>query len=140
MKYLCFLLAGIMSVPSFAGDLWETTSISVSTDGTTVPYSRIICFPKGSVDPAQMLGGIGNCATVQKSGKASAMTFTMTCKTAGMPPEMAGMKVIGDASLNDDMFDMRFLIPASVNQGSEGEDFKMSGTAEAHKIGHCDAL
>lgn len=138
MRNVGLLLAGIMSFPAFAGDLWEVTSTSVSPDGTSIPYTQSICFPKDSVDPAQMLGGLGNCTFDQKSGNTSAMTFTMTCKTQGMPSDLAAMKVAGDASLSGDRFDMRYVITVGGNQGSEG-GFKMSGKAEARKVGQCDS-
>ena len=67
------------------------------------------------------------------------MTFTMTCKVAGMPAEQASMKATGDASLNGNVFNMNYVITVNVNQGSVGGDFKMNGKAEANKVGQCDA-
>lgn len=139
MKSLSLLLAGIISVPAFAGDLWEVASTSLGPDGALLPYTQNICFPNGGVDPAQMLGGLGNCTFVQKNGNASAMTFTMLCKMEGMPIELSSMNVSGDASLNGDVFNMHYVITTNVKQGATGGDFKMNGKAEAHKTGQCDA-
>ena len=139
MKNIRLLMLGIMSFPVYAADLWEVTSTSAGPDGTPTPYTQNLCFPKDSIDPAQMLGDLGNCTFDQKSGAVSAMTFIMTCKTAGMPPELEGMKVTGDASLSGNRFDMRYVITVSGNQGSAGGDFKMNGNVEAHKVGQCDA-
>jgi hypothetical protein len=138
MKNISLILAGIMSFPVFAGDLWEVASTSVSPDGTFLPYTQNICFPNGSVDPAQILGGLGNCTQVQENGNASAMKFTMSCKTQGMPAELASMNVSGDASLDGNLFNMNYVITVNVNQGSAGGNFKMNGKAEAHKVGQCN--
>ena len=137
MKSLGFFMVGIMSFPVFAGDLWEVTSTSSGSDGTPIPYTQSICFPDGIVDPAQILNGIGNCTFGQKNGNTSAMTFTMTCKSTGMPDELAN--VTGDASLNGNQFNMNYVITMTANQGSAGGDFKMSGKASAHKVGQCEA-
>jgi hypothetical protein len=138
MKNINFLLLVFIALPVFAGDLWEVTSTSVGPDGKPASYTQKNCFPKNSVDPSQMLGGLGNCIFDQKSGNVSAMTFSMTCKTSGMPAELASMKVTGDASLNGNRFDMRYIITVSGNQDAPGGDFKMSGNAEARKVGQCD--
>ena len=84
-----------------------------------------------------MLGGLGNCSFDQKNGNASAMTFAMTCKAQGMPAELESMKVAGDARLNGDKFDMRYTITVGGNQTLPGNDFKMNGNLEAHKVGQC---
>jgi hypothetical protein len=138
MKNISLFLSALIAFPVFAGDLWEVTSTSVGPDGNPVPFKQKNCFPKDNVDPSQMLGGLGNCAFDQKSGNASAMTFSMTCKTPGMPTELESMRVTGDASLNGNRFDMRYIITVSGKQGSPGGDFKMSGSAEARKVGQCD--
>jgi len=137
MEKICLLLLAVIAGPVFAGDLWEVISTSVGPDGSPQPYTQKICFPKGGVDPSQMLGGLGNCSFDQKSGNASAMTFAMTCKTQGMPAELESMKVAGDARLNGDKFDMRYTITVGGNQTLPGGDFKMNGNLEAHKVGQC---
>ena len=139
MKNMGLFLASIMSCTAYAGDLWEVSSASVSPDGTSFPYTQTICFPKDTIDPAQVLGGLGNCTFDQKNGTLAAMTFTLTCKTAGMPSDLVAMSVTGDASLNGNRFDMNYVITMNVKQGSIGGDFKMNGKAEAHKIGQCDS-
>jgi hypothetical protein len=139
MKQMCMLVAGLIAFPAYAADLWEVTSTSVGPDGTPMPYTQQQCFPEGGIDPAQILGGIGDCTFDQKNGNASAMTFTLTCKTAGMPAELASMKVAGDASLSGNSFNMNYVITISAAPGATGGDFKMSGKAQARKIGQCDA-
>ena len=66
------------------------------------------------------------------------MKFTMSCKTQGMPAELASMNVSGDASLDGNLFNMNYVITVNVNQGSAGGNFKMNGKAEAHKVGQCN--
>jgi hypothetical protein len=138
MNKMLFLLLVIIAYPVFAGDLWEINSTSIGPDGTPQPYTQKSCFPKDSLDPSKVLEGIGNCIFDQKSGNPSAMTFIMTCKTTGMPADLASMKVSGDARLNGDKFDMRYTIAAEGTQALPGSNFKMNGSAEAHKIGQCD--
>jgi hypothetical protein len=138
MQYLCFLMVFITSSTAFAGDLWEVSSTSFSLDGTSAPYTQRSCFPKDGLDLAKILGGLGNCTIVQKSGNSSAMTFSMTCKTQGIPAELASMNVTGDSSLNGSSFNMHYVITVNFAQGAKVGDFKMSGTAEAHKLGQCD--
>ena len=54
-----------------------------------------------------------------------------------MPAELESMKVAGDARLNGDKFDMRYTITVGGNQTLPGNDFKMNGNLEAHKVGQC---
>lgn len=137
MKRICLLLSAVIAGPALAGDLWEVVSTSVGPDGKPQPYTQKNCFPKGGMDPSQMLDGLGNCTFDQKSGNASAMTFSMTCKTPGMPVDLESMKVTGDARLTGDNFDMRYTLTVGGNQAMPGGDFKMSGNLEAHKVGQC---
>ena len=136
MEKICLLLLVIMAAPAIAGDLWEVVSTSVGPDGKPQPHTQSICFPNGGMDPSQMLGGLGNCTFDQKNGDASAMTFSMTCKTPGMAADLESMKVAGDARLNGDRFDMRCTITMGGTQPPVG-DFKMTGSLEAHKVGPC---
>ena len=138
MKYIWLLIASVIVLPVFAGDLWEVTSMSVAPDGTPMPYTQNLCFPIDGFDLAKIMGGGGDCTFDQKNGNASAMTFSMTCKTAGMSAELASMKVTGDANLSGNNFSMNYVITVGGNQGSVGSDFKMSGKAEAHKVGKCN--
>lgn len=140
MKRIYCLLLAAMAAPAFAGDLWEITSTSAGPDGSPLTYTEKKCFPKDGMNPSQMLNGLGNCTFDKKSGDAAAMSFTMTCKTPGMPPELSSMKVSGDARLNGDKFDMRYAITVGGNQAMPGGDFKMTGTAQARKVGQCDGL
>jgi hypothetical protein len=137
MKKICFLLAALMTTPTFAGDLWEIVSTSVGPDGNPQSYTEKKCFPKNSVNPAQMLGNLGNCTFDQKSGSASAMTFSMTCKTPGMSSELGSMTVAGDAKLNGERFKMRYTITVGGDQPLPGGDFTMTGNLEARKVGQC---
>ena len=139
VRRICLFLVGIMSCSAYAGDQWEVSSASVSSDGTSSPYTQTICVPKDTIDPAQVLGGLGNCTFDQKNGTPAAMIFTLTCKAAGMPSDLVAMSVTGDASLSGNSFSMNYVITMNVKQGSAGGDFKMSGKAEARKIGQCDA-
>ena len=137
MKLFCFLMMTAIAGSVFAGDLWEVVSTSIGPDGSPQPYTQKICSPKGDVNPSQMLGGLGNCSFDQKNGNALAMTFAMTCKAQGIPAELESMKVAGDARLNGDKFDMRYTITVGGNQTLPGNDFKMNGNLEAHKVGQC---
>jgi hypothetical protein len=138
MKCLCLVLAGIFSLPVFAGDLWQVNSTSAGPDGTPLPFEQKLCFPKDGIDPAQILGSLGNCTFDRKQGNASAMTFSLSCKTAGMPAELAVIKVDGDASLSGNKFSMKYVIIVNANQGSPADAFKMSGKTEAVKVGVCE--
>lgn len=124
--------------PVYAGDLWEISSTSAGPDGTPQTFMEKKCLPKDGADPSQMLDDLGNCTFDQKSGTASAMTFTMTCKIPGMPAGLDSMKVSGDANLGGDKFDMRYSITAGGSHASPGGDFRMSGSAEARKVGNCE--
>jgi hypothetical protein len=137
MKNPCLLLLAALTAPAQAGDQWEIVSASADPDGKTIPYTQRICMPSGGMDPAQMLGGLGNCTFDQKSGDETAMTFAMTCKTPDMPADLGSMKVSGDAKLNGDRFDMRYSITVGGDQSLPGGDFKMPGSLEARKIGTC---
>jgi hypothetical protein len=137
LKKICLLLLAILPASAMAGDLWEIVSTSVGPDGSAQPYTQKICFSNGGMDPSQMLGGLGSCTFDQKNGNVSAMTFSMTCKTLGMPAGMESMKVAGDARLNGDRFDMRYTIALGGNQAFPGGDFTMAGSLEAHKVGQC---
>jgi hypothetical protein len=122
-----------------AGDLWEVRSTSLGPEGKPVPYTQTSCFPAGGVmDPAQVLGTLGSCVFDRKNGNASAMSFELTCKTPGMPADLGSMKVVGEARLNGDRFDMNYTFSVGGNQGAAGGDFKMSGSAEGRKIGQCN--
>ncbi len=132
-------MAGILSFPVLAGDLWEVTSTSVSPDGTSDPATQSICFANGMLDPAQVLGGLGNCTFEHKSGTLSAMTFSMTCRTPGMPQDLLAMNVTGDASLNGNNFNMHYVITLKSTQHATEENFKMNGSAQAKKTGTCNA-
>jgi len=138
MKMTCLLLSAFMAGPVLAGDLWELASKSVGPDGTPVTFTQRQCLPKDGIDPSQVLDGVGNCVFDRKSGNASAMTFSMTCKTAGMPAELASVKVAGDARLNGDRFDMRYTITLGGEQSSPGGSFKMTGSLEARRLGPCN--
>lgn len=130
MKKLGVILFAVMAMPTFAGDLWEVVSTSAGLDGKPLPFTQRVCFPYGGMDPSQLLGGAGSCTFDQKSGNASAMTFTMNCKTAGMPADLEAIKVTGDARLTSDKFDMRYTLMI-------GRSFNMPGSLEAHKVGQC---
>lgn len=139
MQRICCLLLTLIAGPVFAGELWDVVSTSQGPDGSPHPYSQKICFPKGNVDPAQMLGGAESCAFDQKSGDATAMKFIMTCKVQGMPAELASIKVAGDARLNGDNFDMRYVITMASNEiGPGAGNFGMNGNLQARRIGQCD--
>lgn len=138
MKNIYFLLIAAISFPVYAGDLWEINSTSAGPDGNPLAYTEKKCFPKDGMNPAQMLTDLGNCTFNQKSGDASALTFSMTCKMQGMPAEMESMKVNGDARLNGDKFNMRYTITMVGGKAAPGADFKMTGKAEARKVGQCD--
>ena len=133
--------AGMLAIASHAqaGDLWEITSSSMGPDGKPMPYSTTQCLPANAMDPAAVLGGMGSCTFDQKSGTASAVTFSMTCKTPGMPAELGSMKVTGDANMSGSSFDMRYVITAGPQATGIGSDFKMNGTAHAQKKGTCNA-
>lgn len=136
MKRIVLILSAIIASPAYAGDLWEIVSTSAGPDGKPSPYTQKSCFPRDSMDASKILGDLGNCTFDQKTGDASAMTFSMTCTTSGMPKGLASMKVTGDSKLAGDKFDMRYVIKMA---GSEpGEDFNMTGSLEAHKVGQCD--
>ena len=137
MKKICLLLLILMVGPAVAGDLWKIVSTSFGLDGKPLPYTQQNCFPKDAVDPSQILGGLGSCTFDQKSGSASSMTFALTCRTPGMPAEVGSMKVTGDARLNGDSFDMRYAMTVGGNQTLPDGNFRMSGSVQAHKIGHC---
>jgi hypothetical protein len=131
------MLLAFLSSPVCAGDLWEIVSTSTGPDGSPVPNTQTSCLPTNAADPAQMLGGLGNCTFDQKSGNASAMTFVMSCKLPGMPADLNAMKVAGDAKLNSDKFDMRYTITVVGDKNMPSGDFKMVGSLEAHKVGQC---
>ncbi len=127
----------LAAAPATAGDLWEITSLSMGPDGKPMPYTTSQCLPANAMDPATVLGGMGSCTFDQKSGTASAVTFSMTCKTPGMPAELGSMKVTGDANMSGSSFDMRYVISAGPQATGIGSDFKMNGTAHAQKKGAC---
>ena len=120
-----------LALPAFAGDLWEITSASLSPDGQTIPLSQTRCLPANAMNPSALLDSMGSCSFDQKSGTATSMTFSMTCKTPGMAADPGAMKVTGDATMSANAFDMRYTITA----GSAG--FKMTGSAQARKVGAC---
>jgi hypothetical protein len=66
------------------------------------------------------------------------MTFALTCKTAGMPAELAAIKINGEASLSDNKFSMNYVITVNANPSAPGDAFKMDGKTEAIKVGQCD--
>lgn len=138
MQKALILLLAAMAAPALAGDLWEITSTSTGPDGSPETFTEKKCLPKDGMNPSQALGDLGNCKFDQKSGDAAAITFTMTCKLPGMPDELAAMKVAGDAKLNGDNFDMRYTITVDAKKEAPGADFKMSGSAKAHKTGQCE--
>ena len=138
MKKTACLLSALITFPALAGDLWEVTSTSVGPDGKPMGYTQKHCFPKDGMDPSLLLSKLGSCTFDQENGDVSAMTFSMTCKTPGMPAELEPVKVSGEARLNGDRFDMRYAIAVGGNRGLPGGDFKMRGNAEARKIGQCD--
>ena len=138
MRSMSLFLVCILSFHVFAGDLWEITSTSIAPDGTPIPYTQNLCFPQNSIDPAEILDGLGTCTFDQKNGTPTAMTFIMTCKTAGMPAEVGAIKVTGDANLGGNKFTMNYVISIGENQSASGDNFKMNGKAEASKLGHCD--
>ncbi len=132
------LLLALAASPAFAGDLWEVASISRGPDETPLPHTQNTCFPENGMDPAQMLGGLGECRFEQKNGNANAMRFVMSCRTPGMPTGLDAMKVTGEARLQGDHFDMRYTVTVSGNQALPGGDFKLTGSVEARKLGHCN--
>lgn len=135
MNKIILLLAAI-SAPAIAGDLWEITSTTAGPDGSPLAYTDQKCLPKDGMNASGMLNGMGDCTFDKKSGDAAAMTFAMTCKLPGMPAELSSMKVSGDAKLDGDKFDMRYVVTPGAGP-SAGEDFTMSGSAAARKIGTC---
>jgi len=120
-----------------AGDLWEITSTSVGPDGTPLPFKDTRCLPSNAMDPSAVLGNMGNCTFDQKSGSASNLTFSMVCTTPGMPASLGSMKIVGDARMSGDNFDMRYTITPGPQATGEGLDFKMTGSAQARKKGTC---
>ncbi len=136
MPCLALLLASSFA---HAGDLWEITSSSMGPDGKPMPYTTSQCLPSNAMDPATALGGMGSCTFDQKTGTPSAVTFSMTCKTPGMPADLGSMRVTGDATLSGNSFDMRYVITTGPQATGPGSDFKMSGTAHAQKKGPCNA-
>lgn len=138
MKNTYFLLMAAISFPVYAGDLWEINSTSAGPDGNPLTYTENKCIPRDGMNPSQMLTNLGNCTFDQKSGDASALTFSMTCKMQGMPAGMESMRVNGDARMNGDQFDMRYTIAMGGGKAGPGGDFKMTGSAAARKIGQCD--
>ncbi len=122
-----------------AGDLWEITSTSMGPDGKPMPYSTTQCLPANGMDPSAVLGGMGSCTFDQKNASGSTVTFSMTCKTPGMPAELGSMRVTGEATLNGGSFDMRYAISTGPQATGAGSDFKMNGTAHAQKKGTCNA-
>jgi len=139
MKYLWLLIASFIVLPVFAGELWEITSTSIAPNGTPISFTQNHCFPNEGINPAEILEGLGNCTFDQKNGTPSTMTFIMTCKTAGMPAEVAAIKVIGDANLSGNKFIMNYVISVGDDPSVSGGNFKMNGKAEANKSGHCDS-
>lgn len=137
MKSIVLVLLALMAVPASAGELWEIESTSTGPDGTPQTQTQKNCFPAGAVDPATMMGDMGSCTFDQKSGDASAMTFALTCTLPGMPAGTGAMKVSGDAQLNGNDFAMRYTITPAGNSSAPGGDFRMTGSAKAHKVGTC---
>ena len=138
MKAILLIASAVISCPAWAGDLWEVVSSSQAPDGSRIPFTEKICFPKDGVDPAKMLGSLGSCSFDQKTGSSAAMSFVMTCRTPGMPANLDSMKVAGDARLQGDRFDMRYSITIGGNQAIPGGDFKMTGSVDARKVGTCN--
>ncbi len=138
MQKLFLGLLALMPFAAYAGDLWEITSKSVGPDGSPLSYTEKKCLRKDGMNPSQVLGGIGQCIFDQKSGDTSAITFTMTCNAPGMPAETPAMKIAGDATLKGDKFEMRYTVTSGGSQGAPGSDFRMTGSAEARKVGHCE--
>ncbi len=126
-----------MAAPALAGDLWEITSTTYGPDGTPITTTDKKCLPKDGMDPSQIMGNMQGCTFDRKSGDATAMTFSMTCKMQGMPPELSAMQVTGDARLDGDIFTMHYTIMAVTAQNAPGSRFTMNGKAEAHKAGQC---
>lgn len=137
MRKTTLLLLCALTPPAFAGDLWEITSTSAGPDGAPLAYTDRKCLPKDGMNASQLLDGLGNCTFDQKSGGPAAMTFSMTCKVAGMPANLSSMKVSGDASLTGDRFDMRYTMTPGTSPPSAA-DFKMTGSATARKVGQCE--
>jgi hypothetical protein len=130
-------LLGMVAGIACAGDRWEVTATAVAPDGTSQRHTELQCLPAGVIDPLQLLGGTGNCVFDRKSGSATALHFALTCKTPGLPPELASMKVVGDAHLAGDRFDMRYAVTAGDSSVAAGADFSMNGTAEGRRLGDC---
>ena len=137
MQKACFLFLAALAAPALAGDLWEITSTTYGPDGAPLTATEKKCLPKGGMNPSQVLGNMGGCTFDHKSGDATAMTFSMTCKMQGMPAELSAMKVTGDARLDGDLFSMHYTIAAVTAQDTPGSKFTMRGKAEAHKAGSC---
>ncbi len=137
MNKTCFLLLAAIAAPAMAGDLWEISSTSAGPDGAPLTYTDKKCLPKDGMNASQLLDGMGACTFDQKSGDATAMTFSMTCQMPGMPAELASMKVAGDAKLSGDTFDMRYTVTPGASR-SPGGDFRMTGNATARRVGQCD--
>ena len=137
MRRIAVLLLAFMAAPVYAGDLWEIVSTSAGSDGSPLSDTQRKCLPKDAVDATKMLDELGSCTFDQKNGNASAMTFAMTCRIQGMPANMGSFKVAGDAKLNGDNFDMRYLITLGGEQSLPGADLKLAGSMNAHKVGQC---
>ncbi|WP_297571954.1 DUF3617 family protein [uncultured Deefgea sp.] len=132
------LCIGVTCAPALSGELWEITSSSIGPDGVAMPLTQKQCLPNNGMNPSAVLAGMGQCVFDQKNGNASAMAFTMTCKTPNMPQGLDAMKIVGDAKMSADRFDLRYTIAiagSAVQQS--GGDFKMSGSAQAKKLGKC---
>ncbi len=143
MRTIVRVLLAALAAPAIAGDLWEITSTTAGPDGNPLPYTDKKCLPKDGMNAAQMLDGMGDCKFDEKSGDAAAMTFSMTCRLPGVPAGLPSMKVSGDARLAGDKFDMRYVVTPGGGQSpgkgqAAGDDFSMSGSAAARKIGSCD--
>ncbi len=137
MQKILFLLLAAMAAPCFAGDLWEINTTTYGPDGTPVTTSEKKCLPKDSANLSHFMGDMEDCTFDQKSGTASAIKFSMTCKMKGMPPELSAMKVAGDAKLDGGHFSMNYTITAVPSKETPGGNFTMKGQAEAHKTGQC---
>ena len=125
------LLAGFLLLGNaHAGEQWEIVSSTQAPDGRQIPLTQTKCVPADTMNPSTLLEGLGSCTFDQKNTSGASMTFSMHCKTPGMPADLDSMKIAGDATLGAGAFDMRYVITA-------GAGFRMEGTAKARKLGMC---
>ena len=138
MRAMIGLLTVVATAAACAGERWEINATALGPDGTPQRYTEQRCLPKGGMDPAHVLGGSGACVFDQKSGTAAALRFVLSCTAPGLPPELAAMKVAGDAHLDGDHFDMHYTVTVADSATLPGADFSLSGSAEARRIGPCE--